>query len=258
MSLVFDENQGNPVHYPRDPNRFEFDDEVASIFENMAARSIPLYNEVHKTNASLFAHYYKPADSSHPVVVLDLGCSTGMFLKEICRRFQKNPEEGVIGLRGIALDSSAAMLDSLEQAMPWVETVEMDIREIGCFIDKKVQADCINMSYVLQFLPEKDRQATISLAYRILKPNGLFFFSQKEESNSKQKGINEFFTKQYRQFRKDNGYSDKEIEIKTQALKNSMWPYTNSQLSKMVRLAGFSQFDMTTKWLQFTSYCAIK
>ena len=47
--------QGKHIHFPATPDKFEFDAEVATIFDSMALRSIPMYAEVHRMHVEMFA-----------------------------------------------------------------------------------------------------------------------------------------------------------------------------------------------------------
>ena len=54
---------------------FEFNEGVASIFDDMLLRSIPHYAEIQRMNVELAQRFAQPGS-----VVVDLGCSLGTTL----------------------------------------------------------------------------------------------------------------------------------------------------------------------------------
>ena len=58
--------------------QFEFDEEVASVFDDMLDRSVPFYKQMQKLSIT-FANNFLKDDSN----VYDLGCSTASTLIEL-------------------------------------------------------------------------------------------------------------------------------------------------------------------------------
>ncbi|MCB4781030.1 MAG: carboxy-S-adenosyl-L-methionine synthase CmoA, partial [Sulfurovum sp.] len=58
--------------------KFEFDEAVASVFDDMLSRSVPFYDEVRKLIISLIL-----AQEKEGMKVLDLGSSTAKFLLDL-------------------------------------------------------------------------------------------------------------------------------------------------------------------------------
>jgi tRNA (cmo5U34)-methyltransferase len=87
------------------PGDFEFDSEVAAVFDDMLGRSIPLYDVQQSMIETLAARFWIPGTK-----VYDLGCSTATSLIGISRRLP--------GARLIGYDDSRPML---EQARRKVE-----------------------------------------------------------------------------------------------------------------------------------------
>ena len=122
--------------------------------------------------------------------------------------------------------------------------------------DLAMPADVISMFYVLQFVEqERDRMTLLRWAYRNLRPGGRLLLGQKEKVFGELDGM---FTEEYYRFRERNGYTRAEIEAKTAALKNSMWPISPEWLESMCYEAKFNTYAETTKWLQFSTSMAIK
>src|SRR5574344_219717 len=78
--------------------QFEFDEEVASVFDDMLERSVPFYKEMQRLSIVFASKYLEENDR-----VYDLGCSTASTLIELSKYFEKN-------LNLIGIDSSDAMI----------------------------------------------------------------------------------------------------------------------------------------------------
>lgn len=246
MSLVQADGMP-PVHFPQG-DKFQFDAEVSHIFEDMAKRSIPMYEEAHRLHASLLAPILDRGDK---VTVYDIGASRGHFFKEICNQLQIDVKEGDSRFNFVAVDQSMHMLDRLKEEMPWVQTVESDALQL---VDLQEPADIICLFYLLQFIHEAgDKLALLQWANRNIREGGIVLLGQKERVSPTYCAM---FDDEYYQFRMRNGYSLAEIQAKTKALKNSMWPSTPAWLEDMCYRAGFKDYVVTSKWLQFsTSMC---
>jgi len=83
--------------------KFEFDEAVASVFDDMLSRSVPFYDEVRKLVISLIL-----AEQKEGMKVLDLGSSTAKFLLDLHAKMSVPMQ-----LKG--LDNSQAMLDRAAQ-----------------------------------------------------------------------------------------------------------------------------------------------
>lgn len=238
---------GNKVHYPKHADKFQFDEEVSQIFEDMALRSIPMYEEAHRLHVSMLTETL----SEERVVIYDIGSSRGHFFKEICNQFQLPISEGSESFQFVAVDQSMHMLKALRKEMPWVKTIEADAAYL---IDLPEQANVICMLYILQFLKtDEQKLSALKWAYRNLADDGILILGQKDDIS---KTYSESFSAEYYRFRMRNGYTWEEIEAKTLALKNSMWPSTPAWLESMCYGAGFVDYIETTRWLQFsTSMC---
>lgn len=238
MSLIA-EAPGKEVHYPSNPNKFEFDGEVASIFDSMALRSIPNYAEVHRLHTSMFSEMFQPG-----AVVADIGASTGNFFGAIERAVGK--PFSTTGILAYAYDTSSEMLARLHSRYP---TVRLQQGDIATAADLPQPADMIVCLYVLQFMRGKQREEALAWIKRNLAPHGVVVLGQKEHPHLRTaaKSQEEYFA-----FRRSNGYTQAEIDAKTAALANSMWP-----VSQEVLEAELEAFDMsyveTTRWVQFTS-----
>lgn len=244
MSLA-ERKDGEVVHYPKRRDLFQFDDEVAAVFDNMAVRSIPMYNEVHRLHVSMFLHLLYPG-----ATVVDVGSSTGHLFRNIER------ERGVplheTGITPIAVDLSEPMMDRLQNEFPNVHGVVGDITELG---DLAKPADIMFCLYTLQFVNPELKVKALEWLIRNLKVGGVLVLGQKEVIDNT--ALRELFDDEYYKFRRDNGYTQEEIDAKTAALKNSMWPLPHDQMKAMLQMHHVD-FVVTSRWLQFSTIACIR
>lgn len=244
MSLVIPP-AGNPVHYPAGES-FQFDDEVAAIFENMAERSIPMYREAHRIHASMIGEMLSTREH---VGILDVGASTGSFLHAVCKQAGAVRPKNVIYQ---ALDSSEAMCKRLKERYPWITVTLADITDPPV-ID--FRPDVVSMMYVLQFIPPHKKVAVLEWLHSIMPDEGIMFLGQKDIFHG---GIGRVFQDEYIKFRLANGYTREEIDAKTEALKHSMWCSTPYDLREILYGIGFGLVLETTRWLNFSTFICVK
>jgi tRNA (cmo5U34)-methyltransferase len=260
VSLVI-QSKNFPEHFPKNPREFRFDEEVTTIFENMAHRSIPNYMDMHKINASILEKQYRMIQKP-PFVVLDFGASTGMAMKMFCNQLQIPVHEQPLNMRYIAVDNSRSMLDKLAREVPWAETLLVDCEDYTAYpaIDDALEGDrpsAILMLYFLQFIKPTEQTNVMLMANKLLKHRGVLYFGAKEGARDTT-AMSGWFNDLYMQLRLDMGYSKKEISAKTKALKESMHVLSKQGIINLLDRSGFGRFYETTRWLQFMSLVGIK
>lgn len=248
--MLQQEESSNPVHFPRNTSRFEFDEEVAAIFDNMAVRSIPLYAQAHAVHAMIAETHLRQQmkyAGKRFVSILDIGASVGGFLGAICNRFQCDPQIGVDGIHYHATDASAAMVEQFKHTYPWASAV-------CCEADTPVGVeggfDVALLMYVLQFIPVPQRTDVLAEVYKSMCVGGILFLGQKEKVDQP---IAPSYAMEYMRWRMDNGYTQKEINVKTRALESVMWVETYDDLLTRLKKVGFKHPRETTRWLQFST-----
>ncbi len=223
--------------------QFEFDEEVASVFDDMLNRSVPFYKEMQRLTINFALNYLEDDDK-----VYDLGCSTASTLIELSKHSSKK-------LQLIGIDNSEAML---ERASNKCKAFGVDIKFINedlhntSFDDAKL----IISNYTLQFIRPLQREKLVKKIYNSLQNNGVFIFSEKVISSDKvlsKQSIDEYY-----EFKKTQGYSEYEISQKREALENVLIPYTEEENKKMILDAGFTHCETLFKWVNFATFIAIK
>ena len=223
--------------------KFEFDEAVASVFDDMLSRSVPFYDEVRKLVISLIL-----AREKEGMKVLDLGSSTAKFLLDLHSKMNTDMQ-----LKG--LDNSQAMLDRAEQkcqAFGAEITLELaDMLTYGYH-----EEDVIVANYTLQFIRPMQRVELVKRLYEELKEDGLFIFSEKVVFEDKK--LDKELIDIYYDYKKEQGYSEYEIAQKREALENVLIPFTIKENIQMCKDAGFTQIETVFQWANFVTFVVKK
>ncbi|MEA3354114.1 MAG: carboxy-S-adenosyl-L-methionine synthase CmoA [Campylobacterota bacterium] len=223
--------------------QFEFDEEVASVFDDMLSRSVPFYEEMLNLTTSFALKYLDQNDR-----VYDLGCSTASTLINIANHAHKD-------LDLIGIDTSDAMLARAKRKTKAyghnISFINDDIFNIEFKLSKVIISN-----YTLQFIRPLQREKLIKKIYDSLDEGGVFIFSEKVITEDKI--LNKQFIDEYYNFKKEQGYSEFEIAQKREALENVLIPYTYEENNKMIKDGGFKHFDCIFKWINFGTFIAIK
>lgn len=89
-----------------------------------------------------------------------------------------------------------------------------------------------------------------------LNNHGVFIMVEKVLGGTNE--INDLMVNTYYDMKRDNGYSNKQIENKRKSLEGVLVPVTNDMNIQFLKSAGFSQVDVFWRWMNFVGYIAIK
>jgi tRNA (cmo5U34)-methyltransferase len=223
--------------------QFEFDEEVAAVFDDMLKRSVPYYKE-----SQDITEFFVHKNLAEEGIVYDLGCSTASLLLNIHRGLKVNATL-------VGLDNSEAMLAQAKRKCEAyganIEVLNADILEY----DYKKAAVFIS-NYTLQFIRPLVREELVKKIALSLKKEGVFIFSEKVISHHAK--LNKDLIECYYGFKKTQGYSEYEIMQKREALENVLVPYSEEENIKMAKNAGFSHCEVVFRWANFATFIAIK
>ena len=225
---------------------FRFNNAVASVFDDMANRSIPFYREVIQLTGKI-AQSFVPDNGR----IYDLGCSTGNTLMFLAQSLQ-NKKVKLIGC-----DPAEAMLKkAAEKAEAFTYSHDIEFIQNTCENIELANADMIIMNYTLQFIDKAERPVLLKKIYDALKPGGTFIISEKLKQKSEI--VENFNTKTYENFKAGNGYSELEIANKRQALENILVPGSLDENIEQLQKAGFEETEVIFKWLNFATFAGFK
>ncbi|MDR1285491.1 MAG: carboxy-S-adenosyl-L-methionine synthase CmoA, partial [Campylobacteraceae bacterium] len=212
--------------------QFEFDDKVASVFDDMLSRSIPFYAEVLNLVCELAIRYAAPNSS-----IVDLGCSTANTLLAISKR-ASSP------LKLIGIDNSRAMIEQARKKVQAygaaIELMESDIAKCDFGLNSVIIAN-----YMFQFIRPPKRAELAKKICGSLDKGGVCIFSEKIIYENKV--LNKKMIDLYLSFKKRQGYSNFEIAQKREALENVLVPYSEEENKELMKNAGFSEVQTIFK-----------
>lgn len=228
---------------------FEFNEDVAQVFDDMLVRSVPMYLEQQEMIRELASKFWTPG-----ATIYDLGCSTATTLCNIGRATKPT-------CRLVGFDNSRAMLD---RAQLKIRQASLEDRISVQFADfdldfeaiKLQNASAVTMCWTLQFVRPLNRERVIQWIYESLVPGGALIVTEKILANSAD--MNRFFIDLYYQFKQRNQYTPVEIRRKREALENVLIPYRTAENVELFRKNGFEVVETFFQWYNFAGYLCVK
>ena len=233
------------------PTAFAFDDQVASVFEDMINRSVPGYSTI-ISMIGVLAERYCGAGST----IYDLGASLGGASFAVA---QQLPHDDY---RIIAIDNSEAMTSRLSAKLAALgelggkETSRIECRHEDLRDSKIEDASMVILNFTLQFIEPAAREALMRKIYDGMRPGGLLIISEKIQFPDP--ALNELFIDLYHRFKETQGYSKLEISQKRAALENVLIPETLAAHRERLNGAGFHSVDTWFQCFNFASMVAFK
>ncbi len=224
---------------------FQFDEEVANVFDDMVSRSVPFYHEIHGVLLDM-------ADRclAEQTAIYDLGCSTGTTMVLLDQHLQK---KGFQRGRIYGIDNSEAMIRASEKKFNdhGLKNWDLLTEDLEQFAFRE-PAGLVLMNYTLQFLSPTSRDGLIKKIFDSLIPGGIFLLAEKICSADDE--IQDLTTTLYYDFKKRMGYSELEISQKREALENVLIPLTPETQIKQLKAGGFDHVEMLFRWYNFAVY----
>lgn len=225
--------------------QFEFDEGVASVFDDMARRSIPYYSESLNLSVDFALNFIQPHSN-----IYDLGCSTGNFLIELAKNASKIDCINLIGI---------------DNSIPMIERAKLKTQTYGYKIDFHCDdflnyplkdASVIIANYTMQFIRPLNRPKMIEKIFNGLKNEGIFIMSEK--MSTQDKILDKKMIDRYYLYKKEQGYTHNEINAKRESLENVLIPYSLDENISMLKSSGFKNVEVIFKWVNFGTLIARK
>ena len=228
---------------------FEFNKEVADVFDDMLIRSVPFYVEQHHLILEIAKKFW-----TEGTIVYDLGCSTATMLIELSKKL-----------------GDKARLVGYDNSEPMLEKARLKVADTG--LDKRIEvrmadlndnpskmsldnAGIVTLCWTLQFVRPLKRDPLIRKIYESLVDGGVLIVTEKILTNSSH--MNRFFIDFYYDFKCRNGYSEEEILRKREALENVLVPYRVDENFEMFRRNGFEITETFFQWYNFAGFLCFK
>lgn len=221
--------------------QFEFDEDVAAVFDDMLRRSVPFYKE-----SQDITKYFAIKNLNDNETVYDLGCSTATMLLEVERACEKS-------ITCIGLDTSDAMLSHAQKKID-IYNSRIHLINADILNYEYKNAKVFTSNYTLQFIRPLERDTLVKNIASSLSQDGVFIFSEKIISEDKQ--LNKELIDCYYDFKKTQGYSEYEIMQKREALENVLVPYSVNENITMMKRCGFKSCEVIFQWANFATFIA--
>lgn len=222
-------------------NKWEFDEEVTKVFDEMLERSIPDYNNMRSLVFNIGKHFIKDNKT-----IMDIGCSNGLSIKEFINNFKNN---------FILLDVSEPMLEVCRIKYKNNNNVKIINNDLRIGVPKA--KCCLILSILtLQFTPIEYRQNILKDIYENLDVGDGFILVEKVLGNTSY--IDEILVNEYYMIKKNNMYTNEQIQSKRKSLEGVLVPITESWNIELLKQAGFNKIDCFWRYLNFCGFLAIK
>ncbi len=228
---------------------FEFNSEVADVFDDMLVRSVPFYLEQQRMLKDIAKKFWIPGSC-----VYDLGCSTATTLLGVC-------DDLPTAAKLIGYDNSLPMLEQAKRNIArksLQDRIEVKYADLnGQLPDIVLQnASIVTMCWTLQFIRPLRRDDLIRWIYQGLKDEGILVVTEKILTNSGH--MNRFFVEYYYEFKRSQGYSETEILRKREALENVLVPYRLEENLELFHRNGFEIVETFFQWFNFAGFLCVK
>jgi tRNA (cmo5U34)-methyltransferase len=227
---------------------FVFDSAVAGVFDDMVARSVPLYREQQAMVVDLARAFWRPGTT-----IYDLGCSTATTLLRLRDALPA-------GARLIGYDNSDPMLERAAEKIQTdgraggIELRKGDLDDLGHV--SLEHASVVLLCWTLQFVSPVKRDDVLRWIWRALPDGGALIVTDKVLAEDD--AIGRLFVDHYHAHKRGQGYSDHEIARKRDALEHVLIPYRIDENRALFRRNGFDIVETFFQWLNFAGFLCVK
>ena len=224
---------------------WEFDKDVADVFDDMLARSIPQYDVMRKLCYDLACKYQ--VRDTH---IVDLGCSRGAAMVELVFEYGINNQF-------VGVEISEPMRMAAEKRFQGLIPTCVHIRDIDLRYDYPQVAASVTLCVLtLQFTPIEYRLKILKNIYDHVNKGGALIIVEKVLGASA--GIDKHMIDVYYDLKRANGYTENQIERKRLSLEGVLVPLTARWNEEMLQMAGFAEVDCFWRWMNFAGWVAVK
>jgi len=216
--------------------KWEFNADVASVFEDMLSRSIPGLSDLRNQIKFIVGHTMPLGGS-----ILEIGCSDGQQIESI-----KELENEISIIKIYGVDNSQEMLDIADaKCGDYAKLMNHDITKgMPRFIGGPLKYDLILCVLTLQFIPIELRPKILKSIKNSVRNGGRFIFVEKvifpdDEAQT-------LLTKVYHAIKMQNGYTLEQVIAKNESLRNVLVSQTIESNTQMLKAAGFT--SVSTFW----------
>lgn len=226
--------------------RWEFNQNVVDVFDDMLQRSIPQYDSMRDLCFSLSCKYRQDYTD-----IVDLGCSRGEAVNKLIDRYGSTN-------RYIGVDVSEPMLSVCrDRFKPLIDSKIVEIKNLDLRKDyPNTRASVTLCILTLQFTPIEYRNKILKNIYDSTVGGGALIIVEKIISNNSH--IDDLMVDTYYEMKRSNGYSQESIDKKRTSLEGVLVPVTAKYNEEILMNAGFKYVECFWRWMNFAGWIAVK
>lgn len=223
--------------------KWEFDEKVTAVFDNMLQRSIPAYEDMRKLVERIGRRFIKLG-----TYIVDIGCSNGRAIEPFFRKYGYDNKYMMI-------DTSKPMLEECKKRFGESEELKILDYDITKGLPR-CEASLVLSVLSLQFTPIEYRHKILSSIYDSLIEGGAVIVVEKVLGNTYE--IDSALVDEYYKIKSDNAYTQEQIQSKRKSLEGVLVPITARWNEDLLKETGFRQVDCFWRFLNFAGWVAIK
>ena len=227
-------------------SNWRFRGSVVDNFDYHIDKSVPMYKETH--NLYLYISDFFLEEKTK---IIDIGCSTGTFLKKLIERHKTVSRFKDIKLIGVDNEK-----DMINKSKKKISHKNLKFVNKSIFQTNLNNSCIISSFYTMQFIHVSKRQKLINKIFKSLNWGGAFFMVEKVRANDAR--FQDIMNQIYIDYKKDMKFSDKEIINKSRSLKGVMEPFSTKGNLELLKRAGFKDVLTVFKYGFFEGFLAIK
>jgi tRNA (cmo5U34)-methyltransferase len=226
--------------------RWDFDQEVTDVFDDMLARSIPQLGVMRDAVYALGCRHVVEKGT-----IVDLGCARGDAIARFVDRYGAHN-------RYVGVEVSKPMLEATRARFKGlIECSLVDVRELDLRRGYPPVSACLTLAVLtLQFTPIEHRMRIISDAWKHTVPGGALVLVEKVIGSTAE--LDGAFVEQHHEMKRAAGYTNDEIDRKRLALEGVLVPVTARWNEELLRAAGFRHVESFWRWMNFCGWIAVR
>lgn len=231
-------------HMPE--GRWAFDNGVTQVFDDMLRRSIPQYDVMRQSVFDVGCRFVKKDTD-----IVDLGCARGEALAPFVDRFGAQN-------RYLGVEVSEPMLAATRQRFSGlIGTGLMRVQNCDLRYTYPAAKASLTLSiFTVQFVPIEYRPRLLADVFASTAPGGAVILAEKIIGST---GANDrLFVDLYYDMKRQNGYSQEEIDRKRFSLEGVLVPVTAKWNEDLLREAGFTRVENFWRWMNFGAWLGVK
>lgn len=245
--------------------KWEFNEPVAAVFDNMLQNSIPSYDRMRDLTYRLGRQFVTPGSA-----IVDLGASLGRAIEPFCKEFGEyiyihagdRPEpDREIGNMYCCYEVAPAMLERLREnevlKAAKAKISNESLVDVDTFrFSEQVECSLILSVLTLQFTPIEHRQHILEKVHDSLQKGGAFILVEKVLGDDN--FLDSLLVDTYYHMKGANGYTQESIATKRKSLEGVLVPVKAAWNEELLRKAGFNRVECFYRDLNFAGWIAIK